>query len=104
MAKTVINMKASDIGKFNDNDLLLFDKSKDQFYRTTADGFFKAYETKLEELKKKYDDDVSNLKKENEEFKTAIISEMEKFKKQTRDDMSYLTSLVKNLLKTKGEI
>ena len=99
MAKVLMNVKTSDIGKLEDGDILLYDKSKNEFYRTTADNFYKPYEIKLEELKKKYDEDVKKMKAENQE----IRQDNEEFKKVIKADMKELASLVKNFLNTKGE-
>lgn len=99
MAKVVMNVRTSDIGQFNDNDILLYDKSKNEFYKTTADNFYKPYEIKLEELKKRYDENMAKMEAENQ----SIRKDNEEFKKLIKSDIRDLTELVKNFINTKGE-
>lgn len=68
MAKVVMNVRNSDINNIKHNDILLYDESKKEFYKTTAESFFKEYEQKLSNLLKRYDEQFNILKNKNEKL------------------------------------
>ena len=87
MPKVEINIKSSDINNFKDSDVLVYNKSKDYFYKTTAESFFYQYETKLNDLLKKYDEVVNELREKNEKISREneeLKEDNKKFKEKAR--------------------
>ena len=118
MAKVVMNVRNSDINNIKHNDILLYDESKKEFYKTTAESFFKEYEQKLSNLLKRYDEQFNILKNKNEKlekdykdftieikriienFNTLQTREFEKFKIKLNGESNEKFNNLKNDLNT----
>lgn len=111
MSKIMVDIRSSDIGKFKDNDVLIYDENKKQFYKTTAETFFKEYELKLNALLKRYDEQFKTLKQENsklnqsfEMLKTNLNIFSEQLVEKNKTMNEKLIQMVEDFIKTGGKI
>lgn len=95
--EVVLNINDYDVNNMKDGDILVYNKAKNYFYRTTAESFFCQYEQKLNALLKKYDSQVNNLvnenkklKEENENFKKTLENNFEKFETNMKTNFETL--------------
>ena len=71
--KVIINLrKDTRLTDFSDKDILMYDATKKEFYKTTPETFFDEYNKRLKALTTRYDKRVETLEKEFEEFTSKI--------------------------------
>lgn len=107
MPKMIINLKSgTSISDFKNDDILLYDEEKGQFYRTTSDSFFNKYELKLTDLKKTYDSKISEIEANNAKFQAnikEIVDQLQientEFKKIIQENQAAMINMVETLVK-----
>lgn len=107
MPKMIINLKSgTSISDFKNDDILLYDNDKGQFYRTTSTSFFNKYELKLTQLKETYDSKISKIMADNAEFQANVKEILEQlraenseFKKTIQENQATMINMVEALVK-----
>lgn len=109
MAKVVINMNNSDIGNFQNNDLLVFDKENEIFYKTTYEEFWAKHNDELKLIIKRYDDVIEQFKKkaeENERKYNELVdnlnNKLETYLVKMNKNNKALIDMVKNFINNGG--
>lgn len=93
-----MNVRNSDVDRFRDNDILIYDQARKEFYKTTAETFFGEYEKKLNNLLKRYDEKVETLIKQNNEFTENTNKNIQNFNKEIT------SKIVENESKVRKEV
>lgn len=111
MSKVVINVKSSDIGNFKDNDLLVFDKENNIFYKTTYEEFWGKHHAELQEIIKRYDAVVEEFKQqaiENENKYNDLVERLNEkldvYLTQINKNNKALIEMVRNFIENGGNI
>jgi len=95
MPKMLINLRSDGhVYNFNDNDILLYDAKKDEFYTVTEEIFFAKMRSELNKVIKDNEETVKKLKDETEAIKKENAEFMKKIQKINED----LIEMVKNFI------
>lgn len=98
MPKIIINAR-NDSMEFNQGDVLLYDYTSKEFYKTNIDELWKNYEKKLDELLKRYDSNYSEIEKKFDNLSNDFIS----LKTIVKEHNTHMTEVVKNFIKQEEE-
>lgn len=94
--KVVINLRnGTNLRDLNNNDILMYDATRKDFYVVTPETFFDKYESKLNALLERYDKNNNSMKNEIDSLKKEFYD----FTVKIKDSNSKLIEMVEKFIK-----